>query len=96
MIDLGDAEVGAVEYEWVALWFGLCGRDPDLFRGILLEYDPGHQFNEAFRHRMLAYTFIHRFGAQIIASILDVGEASNIRSLEAVQDRLWPSTLDQP
>jgi hypothetical protein len=62
LIDWADAEVGAREYEWVALWFGLCGRDPGMFREVLSAYDPQLLLDDRLRRSLIAYTFLHRFG----------------------------------
>lgn len=94
VIDWADALVGAVEYEWVALWFGLCAQDSMLFRAILRSYDPTIRLDFQFRQRMLAYTFIHRFGPQIIDQLLQKSGAPTVNSLVELQAWLWPPMLD--
>jgi hygromycin-B 7''-O-kinase len=94
VIDWADALVGAVEYEWVALWFGLCAQDSVFFRAILRSYDPTIRLDFQFRQRMLAHTFIHRFGPQIIDFVLKQPGAPTINSLVELQAWLWPPMLD--
>jgi aminoglycoside phosphotransferase (APT) family kinase protein len=89
LIDWSDAEVGAPAYEWVVLWFGACNRDPAMFREVLRAYDPALRFDDAFQCQMMAYTFLHRFGAGIIADTLRrVGQPS-IYTLAELQNWLW-------
>ncbi len=90
LIDWADSLVGAVEYEWVALWFGLCGQDVLMFRDIMKAYDPDLQLNREFRDRMMAFTFIHRFGPEVIGELLKQSGAPTITSLIDLQSWLWP------
>lgn len=90
LIDWADSLVGAPEYEWVALWFGLCGQDVWMFRDIMKAYDPTMQLNLAFRKRMMAYTFVHRFGPTLIGEMLQQSGAPTITSLADLQSWLWP------
>lgn len=90
LLDWADAEVGTPEYEWVALWFGLCGRDPLLLRTILHEVDVSLRFDEAFCRRMMAYTLLHRFGAAIITELLQGNGNPVFDSLAELQQWLWP------
>ena len=89
LIDWADAEVGALEYEWIALWFGLCQRDGAMFREVLRVYDPNLQLNEAFLERVMAYTLLHRFGAGIIEHVLGVDGRPPIDTLAALRQQLW-------
>jgi len=90
LIDWADSLVGAAEYEWVALWFGLCAQDVLMFRDIMKAYDAGLQLNLTFRKRMMAYTFIHRFGPELISELLKQSGAPTITSLVDLQSWLWP------
>ncbi|MCI0576829.1 MAG: aminoglycoside phosphotransferase family protein [Chloroflexi bacterium] len=94
LIDWADALVGAAEYEWVALWFGLCGQDPALFREIMQAYDPAFSLDRRFRRQMLAYTFLHRFGPAIVGELLGQPGAPSIHSLADLQSWLWPPELE--
>ncbi len=85
LIDWADAEVGAIEYEWVVLWFGLCQQDEPFFRAILQAYEA--TIDEVFLHRALAYTLLHRFGAGIIEAVLGDKRPSTFAEL---QEFLWP------
>jgi hygromycin-B 7''-O-kinase len=93
LIDWADAEVGTAEYEWIALWFGLCQRDGDMFREIMRVYDPDLQLAEAFLDRVMAYTLLHRFGAGIIEHVLTQDGRPPIQSLPALQTQLWGNLL---
>ncbi|MFZ0549015.1 MAG: aminoglycoside phosphotransferase family protein [Candidatus Promineifilaceae bacterium] len=90
LIDWADSLVGAVEYEWVALWFGLCGQDVTMFREVLKAYDRNLSLDNRFRQRMMAYTFIHRFGPEVIGGLMSQPIAPQINSLVDLQSWLWP------
>jgi len=89
LIDWADAEVGAAEYEWIALWFGLCQRDGSMFREVLRVYDPGWQLDDAFLERVMAYTVLHRFGAGIIEHVLKRDGRPPIPTLADLRKQLW-------
>ena len=93
LIDWADALVGVSEYEWVALWFGLCSQEVEMFREVLATYDPEIRLDNPFRRRMMAYTFIHRFGPTIIGDMLRKPGAPAVRSLVDLQTWLWPPML---
>jgi hygromycin-B 7''-O-kinase len=90
LIDWADSLVGAVEYEWVALWFGLCGQDVLMFRDIMKAYDSKRRLDRGFRNKMMAYTFIHRFGPELIGEKLQQSGAPQITSLNDLKTWLWP------
>lgn len=94
VIDWADALAGAVEYEWVAMWFGLCAQDLVMFRAILRSYDPAIRLDYYFRERMMAYTLIHRFGPQIIDHVLTQSGAPIVSSFAELQAWLWPPMVD--
>jgi hygromycin-B 7''-O-kinase len=89
LIDWADAEVGAPEYEWIALWFGLCQRDGAMFREILRVYDPGWRLDDAFLDRVMAFTLLHRFGAGIIEHVLAQDGRPPISTLADLRKQLW-------
>jgi hygromycin-B 7''-O-kinase len=93
LIDWADALVGVREYEWVALWFGLCGQEVEMFREVLTAYEPEIRLDNAFRRRMMAYTLIHRFGPEIIGHMLRKQGAPAVRSLVELQTWLWPPMM---
>jgi hygromycin-B 7''-O-kinase len=90
LIDWADSLVGATEYEWVTLWFGLCGQDVLMFRDIMAAYNPDIRLDRLFRRRMMAYTFIHRFGPDLIGGLMRQPAAPKIASLADMQSWLWP------
>lgn len=89
LLDWADAEAGAPAYEWVALWFGLCHRDQDLFYAVLKAYNPTLALDESFYRECLAYTFLHRFGPGIIEHAWRGDGSPNIASLYELQQWLW-------
>lgn len=90
LIDWADALAGEREYEWIALWFGLCSQDVPMFREVLQAYDPTIQLNNRFRQRMLAFTFIHRFGPELLGELLKQPGAPTITTLAELHSWLWP------
>ncbi len=90
LIDWADCEAGAPEYDWIPLWFGLCGRDIAMFRAFIRAYDPELSFDQAFRGRLLVYTFLHLFGPAIVAHALGQMGDPPIQNLAHLQKLLWP------
>lgn len=88
LLDWADAEVGDPLYEWVALYFGFCGRDAGLLRAFLAGYDPAAPLPA--RHQLLAYTLLHRFGLSIIDDILGREERRDLGSIDELAERLFP------
>ncbi|MEZ4642315.1 MAG: aminoglycoside phosphotransferase family protein [Chloroflexota bacterium] len=66
LIDWADADVNVPAYEWIALWYSLCGQDAAMFCELLHSYDPALVIDDAFRQQMLVYTLRHQFGAEIV------------------------------
>ncbi|MCB8945313.1 MAG: aminoglycoside phosphotransferase family protein [Ardenticatenaceae bacterium] len=93
LIDWADTEVGAREYEWIALWFGLCQRDGAMFREILRVYDADLRLDDDFYERVLAYTLLHRFGAAIIEHVWGENGRPAISTLAALRQQLWGPLL---
>jgi hygromycin-B 7''-O-kinase len=90
LIDYADCQVGEAVYEWIALWFGLCARRPAFFRAVLRGYDPALVINDALRRRLFHFTFIHRFGPEMVRLTLAGQDPAVIGSLEQLQRVLWP------
>ncbi len=89
LIDWADAEIGNPAYEWVALYFGFCNGDAQLFRAFLSGYDPGGVAQLPDRRRLLAYTLLHRFGAHILAGALPDETRRNLAGLDELAGRLF-------
>lgn len=89
LIDWADAEVAVPAYEWVALWFSFCDRDPGLLRAVLSAYDPEATLDAVFVRQLLAATLVHRFGPRIIAETLTAEEQRDCESLDALSGRLF-------
>lgn len=81
LIDWADVEVGDPFYEWVALWFSICRRDAGLFRAFLKGYDPLLAPEEFSIERLLAFTFLHRFGTGILGEVVSPEEQGAIGSV---------------
>ena len=93
LIDWADVEVGAVEYEWIPLWFGLCQRDGAMFRELMGAYDPNWQLNEVFLDRVMAYTVLHRFGPAIMKHVWVIDGRPLIANLNHLRQQLWGNLL---
>lgn len=96
LLDWADAEAGAPAYEWIPLWFGLCNRDPALFRAILYSYDPSLTLDRDFYREVLAYTFLHRFGPGIIEHVWRTDGCPAITTLDQLRHWLWPQSAALP
>lgn len=90
LIDWADCEAGTPEYEWIPLWFGLLDRDAAMFREFMRSYDPEQLFDDVFKDRLLAYTFLHRFGPAIIAHTLGKMGDPPAHNLAQLRQLLWP------
>lgn len=89
LIDWADAEVAVPQYDWVALWFSICRRDAGLFDAFMTGYgEPGGGDGVRSR-RLTAYTFLHRFAANIINEVLTPPEQRAIRTLDELQSVLF-------
>lgn len=89
LIDFADALIAPPEYEWVALWFSALDRDNGCLRACLEGYGGDVIANAAFYRNALAFTFLHEFGAEIIAETLDRLDNPEIDSIPALQTALW-------
>ena len=92
VIDWADAEVGVPAYEWIPLWYGLCQRDELLFQHILAAYDPLLNLDESLSRELLTYTFLHRFGGEIIVQELKQLGKPAVRNLAELQTLFCPQT----
>jgi Ser/Thr protein kinase RdoA (MazF antagonist) len=89
LIDFADSLIAPRTYEWIALWFGALDRDPAALRAFMTGYDPEITLDAAFYQRVLAFTFLHEFGALIIKETLDRMNRPIVSTLEALLDLLW-------
>jgi hygromycin-B 7''-O-kinase len=90
LIDFGDAEVGPLFYEWVALWFALFRQDATAFRAFLERYEGS--VPDVAAGRAMVFTLLHRFNSAIIAHILRRRsvDPSGVADLAALVDLMWP------
>ena len=86
LIDWGDAEVGRVDYEWVALHPDCFARDHDLTREFFRAY--GCPLDGEAARRATAYCFLHRFATMgwVLAAANGAGPDVGIDDLV---ERLW-------
>lgn len=92
LIDFADAEIAPYEYEWIPLWFSLFHQNVRGFQSFMRAYDPRAGLDEAWRDRMLAMTFFHRFGPLIVEQVLG-RQNHQPKTLSELKDALWPATL---
>jgi hygromycin-B 7''-O-kinase len=89
LIDFADALIGAREYEWIALWFGALGHEEGSLEAFMAGYDAQIQLDGAFLDRVMAFTFLHLFGAGIIRVTLEQLGSPQIGSLQDLQEVFW-------
>ena len=94
LIDFGDAKIGVLEYEWMPVWMGFCGRDPALARALLGGYGPGLLVNGDFPNRAVAWTLLHDFGTdELISQWRDRGQPAPIETMEKLGALLRPASI---
>ncbi len=89
LIDFADALVAPREYEWIALWFSALDRDTASLHACFEGYGGDIVTNAAFYQNALAFTFLHEFGAEIIAETLNRLGNPEIDSISALKAALW-------
>lgn len=89
LIDWADAEVSDPVYDLVTLWFSICRRDAGLFHAFMTGYGETGGWNYDGIQRLTAFTFIHRFAANIINEVLTPSEQRAIRTLDELQSELF-------
>lgn len=88
-IDFGDAEVGPVEYEWVALCLDAFRGDAAAIDAFFAEYGGPSPREGATRQRLKLYTLLHRFANPgWLAHI--AGKPADAPDLDIFLDSLWP------
>ncbi len=90
LLDFADALVAPRAYEWIALWFGALDRQPDELAAFMSSYDPAIALDDDFFQEALLFTFLHQFGAGMVASTLEKWGHSPPESLAELQRILWP------
>ena len=85
-IDLGDVEVGPVEYEWVPLCQKALGGNETLMRAFFTAYGWPLPVPPDVKRRLKLYTLLHRFPPLDWADREDMDGLS----LEAILDAQWP------
>ncbi len=94
LIDFGDAKIGVLEYEWMPVWMGFCGRDPALARAVLEGCGPGLLVDGDFPTRAVAWTLLHDFGAdELISQWRERGQPTPIETMEELGAFLCPASI---
>ncbi len=94
LIDFGDAKIGVLEYEWMPVWMGFCGRDPALARALIDGYGPGLLVDDDVPKRALAWTLLHDFGTdELISQWQERLQPAPIKTMEELEAWLRPASL---
>jgi hygromycin-B 7''-O-kinase len=86
LIDLGDAEVGPVEYEWVPLCQNAFRGEEPVMRAFFAAYGWPLPVSPAVKQRLKLYTLLHRY-PPFRSPPTEVTEGP---SLEAILEEQWP------
>jgi len=89
IIDFGDARVGPLDYELVALHFGMFRCDTRLLRACLQAYGSDADLEAGFATRAMSFTLLHEFN--VLAEI-EVGgnqQPANVANLSELASKLW-------
>ena len=88
LIDFGDARLGNILYELVALHLDLFQRDRRLLEAFLKAYGLDACFD--FARRAMNMTLLHEFGAEILVDLFQrFPELAQVGSLEALSAEVW-------
>ena len=89
LIDFGDAKIGVLEYEWMPVWMGFCGRNPALARALIDGYGPGLLVDGDFPKRAVAWTLLHDFGTdELISQWRERGQPAPMETMEKLGELL--------
>jgi hygromycin-B 7''-O-kinase len=94
IIDWGDAQIGQPLYEWIAAWFGFCRMDAPMFRALMAAATPRQAFDVPFKRKLLACTFLHRFGPLIIQERWQAAPPPAELTLSSLAAWLWPGIME--
>lgn len=94
LLDWADAEVGDPYYEYVTLWFSICHQKADRFNAFLHGYGMSGGFRELDVRRLLAFTFLHRFGTGILGDLMRPEEQRAVPNLLELEKALFPDILE--
>lgn len=90
IIDFGDAIVGNLYYELVALQFDLFHNEKVLLKKFLNHYGIEKNLLENFSIRMMNMTFLHQFGEGILAFLFHrFPNLQQVNTLENLAEDLW-------
>ncbi|HNT75262.1 MAG TPA: aminoglycoside phosphotransferase family protein [Anaerolineae bacterium] len=95
LIDFADSLVAPTAYEWAALWFSGLARDAGCLRQFMAAYDPALPLDAAFFCRAMAFTFLHEFGAGILAEVMEELHHPPLSSIAELQTLLWETKAKQ-
>lgn len=94
VIDFADAEIGEPAYEWVALCIGMFNRDPVMVRAFFGAWS-GERIDLAWRRRMLAWTFVYRFGPGVVSWVLEQAGRPAVGTVDDLIELVWPSSFER-
>lgn len=90
LIDFGDAIVGNLYYELVALHLDLFQRSKPLLHTFLETYEPEPEYLESFPVRAMNMVLLHQFGDLILKDLfLNHPEMSQAATLEELAEDIW-------
>jgi len=88
LIDFGDARIGSLYYELVALHLALFAGDPRLLNAFLLAYGPEEADRPDFSRRAMSTTLLHQFN---VLECIQLTRPSlfQVETLQEMADLLW-------
>lgn len=89
LIDWADAEVADPIYDLVTFWFSICRRDAVLFGAFMTGYGEMEGREKGWIPTLAAFTFFHRFAANILNEVLSPSEQQSIQSLAELHSLLF-------
>jgi hygromycin-B 7''-O-kinase len=90
LIDFGDARVGNLYYELVALHFDLFQRDKMMLQRFLESYQAEQKILENFPVKAMNMLLLHEFGVEILHDLfINVPELAEFDTLDSLAECLW-------
>lgn len=90
LIDFGDAKVGNIFYELVALHLDLFQASKAMLKTFLQVYQPDRHVLEGFSIKAMNMLLLHEFGVEIFHNLfIHSPELTQIDTLDALADTIW-------
>ncbi|WP_026677081.1 aminoglycoside phosphotransferase family protein [Fictibacillus gelatini] len=93
LIDLADCRIAPPEYEWVCLYTDLLSQHSPAMQAFMNSYRPGVKLDAAWRRKMMYVTLTHLYGVNLIKWVLNERGNPIIRSMDQLQELIWPKEL---